>query len=347
MVRNLAAFSGVVIAMLVAYTWYLQLPLADIVPLVLTAVLASIPVALPATFTLSAALGARALAARGVLATRLSAVEEAGTMDVLCADKTGTLTCNALTVSTVRPMPGFDKQHVLTLAALASAEGGQDPVDTALRAAASGNVESDAPKLTQFTAFDPTKKMSEASVTDSSGGTQRIVKGAFSVVVALTQASPTAAALADELERDGFRVLAVAAGAPEELKLVGLVALSDPPRADSAALVTELHSLGVCAVMVTGDAPATAAIVAHAVGLDGAICPPGPSRTASSRRRLRCSRRSCPKTNISSSRRTRRAATRSACAATAPTMRPHCARRKSALRFRRRLMSPSPPPAWC
>ncbi|MFM0209525.1 HAD-IC family P-type ATPase [Paraburkholderia sediminicola] len=275
-VRNLAAFNGVVIAVLVAYTLFVHMPLADIVPLVLTAVLASIPVALPATFTLSAALGARALALRGVLSTRLTSVDEAGTMDVLCADKTGTLTCNALTVTTVLPMPGFDKPHVLTLAALASAEGGQDPVDTAIRTAAVGSVEADAPKLVKFTAFDPAQKMSEASATNSSGGTQRIVKGAFTVVAGLAQPSPTAADCAKALEGQGFRVMAVAAGAPGDLTLVGLIALSDPPRADSAALITELHGLGVRAVMVTGDAPATAAIVAHAVGLDGAICPPGP-----------------------------------------------------------------------
>ena len=105
------------------------MPLDEIIPLVLTAVLASIPVALPATFTLASALGARALAKLGVLPTRLSAVDEAASMDVLCADKTGTLTLNALIVTTVHPMPGFDEAHVLALAALASSDGGQDPVD--------------------------------------------------------------------------------------------------------------------------------------------------------------------------------------------------------------------------
>ena len=135
-VRNLAAFNGVVIVLLVAYAWYIKMPVADIIPLVLTAILASIPVALPATFTLASALGARALAKRGVLPTRLSAVDEAASMVVLCADKTGTLTQNALTVTTVRPMPGFDEAHVLALAALASSDGGQDPVDGAIRAAA-------------------------------------------------------------------------------------------------------------------------------------------------------------------------------------------------------------------
>ena len=275
-VRNLAGFNGVVIVLLVAYAWFLKLPLDEIIPLVLTAVLASIPVALPATFTLAAALGARALAKIGVLPTRLSAVDEAGTTDVLCADKTGTLTQNALTVTSVHAMPGFDEPHILALAALASSDGGQDPVDGAIRAAAAHKAISDAPKLVKFAPFDPAKKMSEATATDSTGSTQRIVKGAYAVVVGLAQPSPAAAAAAKELEGKGFRVLAVAAGPATALKLAGLIALSDPPRADSAKLVTELHGLGVRTVMVTGDAPATAAIVAKAVGLDGAVCPPGP-----------------------------------------------------------------------
>ena len=275
-VRNLAAFNSVVIVVLVAYAYLLKMPLAEIIPLVLTAVLATIPVALPATFTLAAALGARALAKLGVLPTRLSAVDEAGTTDVLCADKTGTLTQNALTVTTIHPLPGFDEAHVLALAALASADGGQDPVDVAIRAAAASKRVSDAPTLVKFLPFDPAKKLSEASATDSTGAELRIVKGAFAVVTGLAQPSPTAAAAADELESQGFRVLAVAAGPQAAMKLAGLIALSDPPRSDSAALVTELHQLGVRTVMVTGDAPATAAIVARAVGLDGAVCPPGP-----------------------------------------------------------------------
>jgi H+-transporting ATPase len=275
-VRNLAAFNGVVVVLLVGYAWYLKMPITEIIPLVLTAILASIPVALPATFTLASALGARALAKLGVLPTRLSAVDEAASMVVLCADKTGTLTQNALTVTTVRPTSGFDEAHVLALAALASSDGGQDLVDAAIRVAAVGKAAFDAPKLVKFAAFDPAKKMSEATATDANGNPQRIVKGAFSVVSALAQPSPATTAAAQELEDKGFRVLAVAAGVPTAMKLAGLIALSDPPRKDSAALIAELHELGVRTVMVTGDAPATAAIVAKAVGLDGAICPPGP-----------------------------------------------------------------------
>ena len=275
-VGNLAAFNGVFIVGLTVYAALIRMPIAAIVPLILTAVLASIPVALPATFTLAAARGARNLAKLGVLPTRLSAVDEAASMDVLCADKTGTLTQNALRVAEVRPMPTFAEAHVLALAALASSEGGQDPVDEAIRSAAKGKDAADTPKLTAFTPFDPATKMSEATALDSSGATQRVAKGAYAVVTALAETSPTAEASAGELEGRGFRVLAVAAGAPKAMKLVGLIALSDPPRQDSATLVKELSALGVRTVMATGDAPATAAIVAKSVGLDGALCPPGP-----------------------------------------------------------------------
>ncbi|OYZ03569.1 MAG: divalent cation transporter [Polaromonas sp. 28-63-22] len=275
-VRNLALFNGVVIAALVGYAYFLKMPFAEIIPLVLTAVLASIPVALPATFTLAAAIGAKALAKLGVLPTRLSAVDEAATMDVLCADKTGTLTNNELKVTTIHPLPGFDEAHVMGMAALASSDGGQDPVDGAIRAAAVHSALPDLPKLNKFLPFDPATKMAEATVTDSSGAALRVVKGAFAAVAGLTQASPDASAAANELQAKGFRVLAVAVGPPAALKLAGMIALSDPPRADSAALITELHTLGVRTVMVTGDAAATAAIVARAVGLEGAVSPPGP-----------------------------------------------------------------------
>ncbi len=253
------------------------MPLAEIISLVLTAVLASIPVALPATFTLAAAVGARSLAHQGVLPTRLSAVDEAASIDVLCADKTGTLTRNELTVTTVRPLSGFDEAHVLGLAALASSDGGQDPVDAAIRSAAARNSPSDLPKRIDVRAV----RSGDEDVRGDgrwirAAANLRVVKGAFAVVVGLTQPSPTASTAANELESQGFRVLAVAVGPPPALRLAGLIALSDPPRTDSAALVAELRTLGVRTVMVTGDAPATAAIVARAVGLEGAVCPPGP-----------------------------------------------------------------------
>jgi H+-transporting ATPase len=274
-VRNIALFNSAIIALLVSYALAHGMPPRELVPLILTAVLTSIPVALPVTFTLAAAIGAKALAKMGVLPTRLSAVDEAATMDILCVDKTGTLTQNELKVSVIRSMAGFDDSHVVGLAALASSDGGQDSVDAAIRLAASARSAVDLPKLVRFVPFDPATKMSEAWATAMDGVSMRIVKGAFSVVKNLAQATADASAVVSELETKGFRVLAVAAGPEKAIRLAGFIALSDPPRDDSAGLITQLRTLGVRTIMVTGDAPATAAIVARAVGLDGAVCPPG------------------------------------------------------------------------
>lgn len=276
-VRNLAIFNGAVVVALLAYSLVLHLSTPEIISLVLTAVLASIPVALPATFTLASTIGARALAAVGVLPTRLSAIDEAASMDVLCADKTGTLTRNQLQVTAIRAMPGFDEAHVLNFAALASSDGGADPVDVAIRAASAKTNVGDRPVVMSFVPFDPAKKMSEAIVAFGPEQLQqRVVKGAFEAVSSLAASEPGAKATAHELQDRGYRVLAVASGPTEALRLVGLVALSDPPRADSAALIKELDTLGVRTVMVTGDAPTTAGVVATAVGLVGPTCPAGP-----------------------------------------------------------------------
>lgn len=289
-VRNLAVFNGAIVLAQLAYALTLRLPTHEIIPLTLTAILAAIPVALPATFTLASALGARSLAERGILPTRLSAVEDAATLDVLCSDKTGTLTQNALQVTAVRPMAGYDEARVLALAALASSEGGQDPVDGAIRAAASSasgagaNEATNALALSRFIPFDPARKMAEAIMHAPGGGEVRIVKGAFRALAQLAVIPEGAERALDELAAQGFRVLAVAvtgggsASAPQASgspELAGLIALSDPPRADSAGLIAELRSLGVRTVMVTGDTPATAAVIARAVGLEGRVCPAG------------------------------------------------------------------------
>ena len=270
-VRNLALFNGGVTILLAAYAVYLVMPIAQIVPLVLVALLASIPVALPAMFTLAATVGAGAVARRGVLPTRLSALDEAAGMDVLCADKTGTLTRNELAVSACHALPGFDEAQILAMATLASSDGGADPLDAAIRAASQpANVARW--KLVSFTPFDPTRKMSEAAARDAEGKSMRIVKGAFSVVAAIAAPSPLAASMVQELQAKGFRVLVVAVGPAEPLRIAGVIALSDPPREDSAALITQLHDLGVRIVMVTGDAAVTARVVADAIGITGPIC---------------------------------------------------------------------------
>src|SRR3984885_14710062 len=270
-VRNLALFNGAVTLLLTGYALLLPMPRGDIVPLILVSVLASIPGALPSMFTLAAAVGARALARKGVLPTSLSAVDEAGGIDILCSDKTGTLTRNELAVMSVHALPQFDDRQVLALASLASSDGGQDPVDAAVRAAAARQPATDELELVRFIPFDPAVKRSEATIREATGAVVRVVKGAFAIVAGLSYPSPACSTIVDELQAKGYRVLAVASGAAEKLQMAGIIALSDPPREDSTALIAQLTSLGVRTIMVTGDAPATAKVVAGIIGISGPV----------------------------------------------------------------------------
>lgn len=276
LVRNLTIVNAAITVMLVAYAEARGLPASQIMLLVLTAMLATVPVALPATFSLAAALGAQALALKGVLLTRLSALHEAATIDVLCADKTGTLTNNELSVTKVVPLAeGWTEGDVLAFAALASSHDGGDPVDAAiLRASQAMSPARALPRVTAFTPFDPARKLSEASAQDTEGHVLAIVKGAPGTLGSGLLAEDAAVAL-EALDAAGYRTLAVASGPQKGMRLLGFVALSDPPRADSASLLAQLRALGVRVVMVSGDAPATAASVARAIGLEGRVCPPG------------------------------------------------------------------------
>jgi H+-transporting ATPase len=260
---------------LIAYAWYIQMPFAEIVPLALIAILASVPVALPATFTLATAVGAQALGKRGVLPTRLSAVDEAASMNLLCVDKTGTLTKSELAVAAVVALGQASEADVLMWARLASSDGGLDPVDAAVRNAAARCSFSSMPRRHRFVPFDPRVKMAEATVIDHDGAKLRVVKGAFAHLSAMAQASPDVTARAADLEAEGYRVLGVARGTADALEIIGLLALSDPPRPEAAGCLAKLGSMGVRVVMVTGDAPATAAAVARAIGLEGAVAPAG------------------------------------------------------------------------
>ena len=272
--RNLALVNGTVAVLIIAYAYIIALPSTDLIRLSLTALLATIPVALPATFTLSAAFGAQILARRGVLLTRLSAAHEAAAMDVLCADKTGTLTRNALEVVDVVAMAGFDRERVLALAALASSEADQDSIDAAIRASASAAGRSATEQLVRFIPFDPATKTAEAFAADQKGGELQIIKGAFEVISELAAVPATARRQVNELAENGHRVIAVAAGPQHALRLIGLIALSDPPREDSSGLIATLGDMGVRTVMVTGDSPITATAIARKVGIAGAVCPP-------------------------------------------------------------------------
>lgn len=270
LVRNLSILNAGVIAFLVADAFVLALPLSQILLLVLTAMLSAVPVALPATFTLAAALGSRDLALKGVLLTRLSALNEAAGIDVLCADKTGTLTNDEITVAAVRPIAqGWSEADVLAYAAFASSADGRDPVDAAVcRAASNESAHRALPNAKSFTPFDPATKRAETRAVDAAGNEITVRKGAPEAFGAL---DASATAVLDELSKSGYRVLAVSSESGGVRQLLGFVALGDTPRSDSAELIRELRELGVQTTMVTGDREATAQAVAHEIGLDGRV----------------------------------------------------------------------------
>jgi H+-transporting ATPase len=247
--------------------------LLEILPLTLVLLLSAVPVALPVMFTVSMAVGAMELARRGVLVTRLSAVEDAATMDVLCLDKTGTITLNRLLVSSVEPVGSFTEQEAVLYGALASQDANQDPLDLAFLARAREmNLPLSKVLQKSFIPFAPETRRTEA-VLEKEGVPFRVMKGAVQAVVkecGLTlEDIQKLEGRATEKALLGFRTLAVARTNSENgWEFVGLVFLSDPPHPDSKPLIAELRALGISIKMLTGDALPVAREMARKVGLD-------------------------------------------------------------------------------
>jgi H+-transporting ATPase len=249
-------------------------PLIEMVPLMLVLLMSAVPVALPVMFTVSMAVGSKELAKRGVLVTRLSAAEDAATMNVLCVDKTGTITMNQLAVTSVIALEHATEADVLFAGALASQVANQDPIDLAFLAAAKDrHVFDNLPKVTpvSFAPFDAKNRRTEA-VVEQNGQRLHVMKGAMRTVAEACGLQPpaieTLEARVSESAAKGYRTLAVARG-PETVTptLLGLVSLYDPPRPDAKQLIAELQGLGVPVKMLTGDALPVAREIGQGVGL--------------------------------------------------------------------------------
>ncbi len=252
------------------------LPLLDILPLTLVLLMSAVPVALPVMFTVSMALGSIELARRGVMITRLSAAEDAANMNVLCADKTGTLTLNRLSLTGAVLQEGFTEDDVVSTGALASHEADQDPIDLAfLRAAQERRLLRGVETRLSFVPFSPSTRRTEALVAIG-GRTLRVTKGALRSVAACAGLEEAAVAAlearANAEAQNGVRVLAVARAEGETpWRLVGLALLRDAPRPDSRQLIAELQSLGITVKMLTGDALPVARAVARELGLGDVV----------------------------------------------------------------------------
>jgi H+-transporting ATPase len=234
----------------------------------------AIPVALPAVLSIVQSVGAVELSRKGVLVSRLEAIEDMASIDTLCFDKTGTLTKNELAVADLSPMEGISKDELLVFAGLACASANPDLIDaTILAEAASRSLALDGYRQLSFTPFDPLTKRTEAIAVAPDGRRLRLVKGAFDAVLgSCAPIGPGPSLRVESQSAKGYRSIAVAV--EEEgatLRLAGILALSDPPREDSRSMIEELKSLGIRPVMLTGDGAPIAAQVARKVGIGDRI----------------------------------------------------------------------------
>jgi H+-transporting ATPase len=246
--------------------------LAVLLPLAGVLLIASVPVAMPTMFTINMALGSAVLAKQGVLVTRLSASEDAATMDVLCTDKTGTITMNKLFVEEEMPLNGFSPGDVLLYGALASKEANQDPIDIAfLTAAKEALTPLDAYSQTEFVPFDPKTRMTEAKI-NKAGENFLVGKGSFDTICAVCnvpeEKAKTMLKFAEEFSAKGLRVIAVAKGVSRSrLEFVGLAGIADRIREDSREILEQIRGLGVEVKMLTGDSLPIAKNIAQQIGL--------------------------------------------------------------------------------
>ncbi|WP_312260816.1 plasma-membrane proton-efflux P-type ATPase [Candidatus Igneacidithiobacillus taiwanensis] len=241
---------------------------------------ASIPVAMPAVLSVTMALGALKLSRMRAIVTRLESIEEMAGMQVLCSDKTGTLTQNRLTLGEIETAAGVDKDDVLRAAALASKAEDQDSIDLAVLAAAGNQQLLGGWQQQHFIPFDPVGKRTEAQVQAPDGSVWTVSKGAPQVILGLCRGlAPTQLQTLqtriEALAQKGFRTLGVARKAADvaDWEFLGMVPLFDPPREDSKDTIAQAQAHGISVKMVTGDNVAIAKEIAGELGLGTGILP--------------------------------------------------------------------------
>ncbi|HKJ94995.1 MAG TPA: plasma-membrane proton-efflux P-type ATPase [Gammaproteobacteria bacterium] len=270
--RYLIYTSLVLVAILVGEEIYRSTPVFRLIEFALILTVASIPVAMPAVLSVTMAVGAMALSKMKAIVSRLDSIEEMAGMDVLCSDKTGTLTQNKLTLGEPVCFGDASKQDLVLAGALASPLDDRDAIDTAVVNGLEDESSLEGYTQTKFTPFDPTSKRTEAVIESSDAGTFKVSKGAPQVV--LDMAKPDAElrkmaeAKVDEFAEQGSRTLGVARSEDDGgWKFLGLLPLSDPPREDAKAVIEQARKHGLTVKMVTGDNVAIGKQIARELGL--------------------------------------------------------------------------------
>jgi H+-transporting ATPase len=277
----LIALAGIIVVIIIVVSLFRAESLLSTIQFALVLTVAAIPAALPAVLSVTLALGAIVMSKKEAIVSKLVAIEEMAGVDVLCVDKTGTITKNELTVGKVQPLEGYKEKDLLLFGVLASREEDQDPIDTAIITKSKETKEITESmgtyRITKFTPFDPVRKRTEAEVKGKDGKTFQISKGAPQVILSLAANKD---ALTDQINRyvndfaaNGYRTLGVAENNQNQWHYVGLIALYDPPREDSAETLKTAADMGVKVKMVTGDHEAIGKEIAREVGLGANIMP--------------------------------------------------------------------------
>ncbi|MEM0164133.1 MAG: plasma-membrane proton-efflux P-type ATPase [Thermoplasmata archaeon] len=269
----------VLIGIMFVVTYLRGLSLISIIPLALILIVFAVPVALPAMFTVTMSFGSLEISKKGGLLTRLSAIEDAASMDILCADKTGTLTENRLHLTDIIPSGKYSEEDVSKFGYLASQEANQDPIDMAfINYVKNKNIDIKDNKISKFYPFDPSTRRTEAIV-EKDGKRFKVTKGAVNTICQLCNVSldENISENMKKFAEKGYRTLAVAVSndvdekAPYEF--CGLTFLYDAPRSDTPALIEKLKEKGISVKMLTGDAEPIAREIARKVGLSDNIVP--------------------------------------------------------------------------
>ncbi|HII06094.1 MAG TPA: plasma-membrane proton-efflux P-type ATPase [Methanotrichaceae archaeon] len=244
----------------------------------LVLVVAAIPAALPAVLSVTMAVGAISLSKREAIVSRLVAIEEIAGIDILCSDKTGTITQNAIKVAELVPFEGFEEKDVLLSGLLASREEDRDPIDVAIiEKNKEEKIDPSGYNLKKFEPFDPVSKRTEAYV-EGPEGSFKTAKGAPQSILSLVKGASENSSVDENVNAfaaKGYRALGVArTDLDGAWQYVGMIALNDPPREDSAETIKTAQSMGVKDKMVTGDHVAIAKEIAKMVGLGTKMEPP-------------------------------------------------------------------------
>ena len=249
-------------------------PILENIRFVLVLTVAAIPVALPAVLSVTMAVGAIALAKKGAIVSKLAAIEEMAGVDILCTDKTGTITQNKLSVGEIKPYSKFTKNDVLRFGVMASKRANNDAIDDAIIHTADAVPNLDIipeNKRLEFQPFDPISKRTEA-IFESEGERFKVSKGAPQVISGLSKEPKS---VCEQINADvlsfaekGYRALGVAkTDSSGTWHFVGMFALFDPPREDSADTIASAQKMGINVKMVTGDHEAIGKEISSRVNL--------------------------------------------------------------------------------